>query len=124
MTDNQNEYRIIWEQTRRLIKLQVENARFLAAEKLTVLLSSITFYAISAVIVTCVTIFLTIVAVHLMMEHVKPQWAYTIVAAFYLMLLLILILCKKSLIINPIARFISTVVLDPPQSKTPNDKQP
>ena len=70
MTDNPNQYRTLWEQLRRLFNLEVENARFLVTEKLVVLLSSITFYAILAVIITCVTIFLTIGVVNLMLERV------------------------------------------------------
>ncbi len=119
MTDNPNQYRTLWEQLRRLFNLEVENARFLVTEKLVVLLSSITFYAILAVIITCVTIFLTIGAVNLMLERVEPHWAYMIVAAFYLMLMLILIIFRRQLIINPIARFLSSVILDPP-SATPH----
>ena len=124
MTDNPNQYRTLWEQLRRLFNLEVENARFLVTEKLVVLLSSITFYAILAVIITCVTIFLTIGVVNLMLERVEPHWAYMIVAAFYLMLMLILIIFRRQLIINPIARFLSSVILDPP-SATPhkNDTQ-
>ncbi|MDE6306468.1 MAG: phage holin family protein [Muribaculaceae bacterium] len=119
MTDNPNQYRTLWEQLRRLFNLEVENARFLVTEKLVVLLSSITFYAILAVIITCVTIFLTIGVVNLMLERVEPHWAYMIVAAFYLMLMLILIIFRRQLIINPIARFLSSVILDPP-SATPH----
>ena len=119
MTDNPNQYRTLWEQLRRLFNLEVENARFLVTEKLVVLLSSITFYAILAVIITCVTIFLTIGAGNLMLERVEPHWAYMIVAAFYLMLMLILIIFRRQLIINPIARFLSSVILDPP-SATPH----
>lgn len=123
MTDNQNQYRTLWEQLRRLFNLEVENARFLVTEKLTILLSSIAFYAIVAVIITCVTIFITIGVVNLILEHVEPHWAYMIVASFYLILLLLLIILRKQLIINPIARFLSTVILDPPVSKPKNDKQ-
>ena len=119
MTDNPNQYRTLWEQLRRLFNLEVENARFLVTEKLVVLLSSITFYAILAVIITCVTIFLTIGVVNLMLERVEPHGAYMIVAAFYLMLMLILIIFRRQLIINPIARFLSSVILDPP-SATPH----
>ncbi len=119
MTDNPNQYRTLWEQLRRLFNLEVENARFLVTEKLVVLLSSITFYAILAVIITCVTIFLTIGVVNLMLERIEPHWAYMIVAAFYLMLMLILIIFRRQLIINPIARFLSSVILDPP-SATPH----
>ena len=119
MTDNPNQDRTLWEQLRRLFNLEVENARFLVTEKLVVLLSSITFYAILAVIITCVTIFLTIGVVNLMLERVEPHWAYMIVAAFYLMLMLILIIFRRQLIINPIARFLSSVILDPP-SATPH----
>ena len=121
MTDNPNQYRTLWEQLRRLFNLEVENARFLVTEKLVVLLSSITFYAILAVIITCVTIFLTIGVVNLMLERVEPHWAYMIVAAFYLMLMLILIIFRRQLIINPIARFLSSVILDPPATPHKND---
>lgn len=123
MTDNQNQYRTLWEQLRRLFNLEVDNARFLVTEKLAVLLSSITFYAILVVIITCVTIFLTIGVVNLMLERVEPHWAYIIVASFYLMLMVVLILCRRQLIINPITRFLSSVMLDPPSSSTPNKNE-
>jgi len=123
MTDNQNQYRTLWEQLRRLFNLEVENARLLVTEKLTRLLSAIAFYAIVAVIITCVTIYITIGVANLIMEYVEPHWAYMLVASFYLILLLLLITLRKQLIINPIARFLSTVILDPPASGPKNDKQ-
>ena len=123
MTDNQNQYRTLWEQLRRLFNLEVDNARFLVTEKLAVLLSSITFYAILVVIITCVTIFLTIGVVNLMLERVEPHWAYIIVASFYLLLMVVLILFRRQLIINPITRFLSSVMLDPPSSSTPNKNE-
>ena len=52
-------YRRLYDETRRLIGLEVENARLLLTEKLTLLFGRVTLVAVCFVLAVCVIIFLS-----------------------------------------------------------------
>jgi len=107
------------------IKLLVEDTRLNVAEKLTRLLSAIALCSLLTIVVTVALVFVSI-AVGLALTHIfSPLLAFSSVAAFYIILMIILIAARKKLLADPIARFISVLLLDPPQEPTPtNDSQP
>ncbi len=50
--------------------------------------------------------------------NLEPCWTYLIVGGLYILLAIVCFLLRRQLIIDPIARYISRVILDPPASKT------
>lgn len=111
-------YRRIYDETRRLVNLEVENARLVLTEKLTLLFGRVTLVAVSFVLAVCVLIFLSMSISDLLLERFTPWVTYLIVAVFYALLVTIVALFRRQLIIDPIARYISKVILDPrPSSK-------
>ena len=82
MADKQNQLNTFWEELKSTLKLNVDYAKLTAAEKMTMLLTSIA-------------------------TGVGIIWAYFIMCAFYVLILAAILAFRKQLIINPIARFVS-----------------
>ena len=89
------------------LKLLVEDARLNAAEKLTKLLS------------VCVLFVLLTLALS---AAISPLWAFIIVTAFYLLLIVLVVTCRRSLIENPIARFITALIVKEPCEQKPTSE--
>lgn len=120
-------YRRLIEEVRKLVSLEVENARLMLTEKLTLLFGRIALVAVCFILAACVVIFLSMSVSDLLLQSLSPWATYMIVAGFYALLILILALCRKALIIDPIARYLSSVLLDPPaqpsQPQTPQQDE-
>lgn len=106
-------YQHLLRECKRLVNLEMESAKLALAEKLTLLLSRIALTASCFVIAACVVIFLSMSMADLLLETFTPWFTYLIVACFYTLLIIIVIACRRALIINPIARYISIVLLSP-----------
>ncbi|MDE6464631.1 MAG: phage holin family protein [Muribaculaceae bacterium] len=98
----------------RYVKLLVEDTRLNIAEKLTRLLSAVAVCAILLILALVALVFISIGVSLALAPVLDPVWAFLIVAAFYLVLIGVLLLFKTQLIVDPIARFLSSLLLDPP----------
>lgn len=104
-------------------KLLIEDTRLSIAEKLTRLLATIALASLLTIIATVALVFISIAVGIALAKSLSPLWSFVIVAGFYLSLLVILITCRRTLLVNPIARFISTILLPPPtKNDTGNDQ--
>lgn len=107
----------------RYVKLLIEDTRLNATEKLTRLFSAITIFAIVLVLGLAALLFLSVAVAEAISDFISPIWAYIILAAFYALLAGVVVLCRYSFIVNPIARFISRLLLDAPENNsTSHDK--
>lgn len=102
---------------RRLIGLHVENVRLKTTEKLTVLLAAIAFYAVAMAVGLVCLVFVSIGIGHLLATTVRPHLAYLIIAVVYLVLFILVILLKRQLFVNPIARFVSRLLVEKPEEE-------
>ena len=97
-------------------KLRLEDARLNAAEKLTLLLSALTFYALMIIVGMVALIFISIGVGHMLASTIShPMWAYVYIAGFYVILFVLLVVFRQKLIFDPIARFISRLIVEPPK---------
>ena len=101
----------------RYLTLQLDYARLSAAEKLTVLLSTIAFFALLVILGMITLVFISIGIGHWLPATVAPYTAYLFVSAFYLLLLALLIVFRNQIIFNPAARFISRLFLKAPDEE-------
>lgn len=90
------------------------------AEKLSILLSTVAFASVIMAIALVLIVFITIGVGHLLATSIAPHMAYLIVAGFYLLLLIVAVLLRKRLFINPIARFMSRLLVEPPKPESEN----
>lgn len=99
----------------RYLTLQLDYAKLTATEKLTVLLSTIAFFALILILGLITLVFISIGIGHLLASTVAPYTAYLYVSAFYLVLLVLLIVFRNQIIFNPVSRFLSRLFLKNPE---------
>ena len=112
-----NNYSLLYRLAMRLFNLKVEDARLMLAVKLTKLLGAVVYLFVGFMLLLCLLGFIAAGAAHLLCEFMSPMWAYLIIALFYFLLLTVVIAAKKYLIINPIARFISRLIVEQPKQR-------
>ena len=111
MFDTQNNaFRKLFEEGKKYINLQIDYAKLTATEKISVILGMSVLFAVILVLSVGA-------GIYLLEPLVGIVGSYAIVGAVFLLLIAIVILFKKKLILVPITRFISKVLLD--NEKTP-----
>lgn len=103
------------------LKLLFEDTRLNFAEKLTRILSASALFLLLTIVATVAFVFLSIAVSLALSVIIRPLWAFVIVSAFYVLVIAVLVLFRRQLITDPIARFISSILLDPPTDKTPTN---
>lgn len=99
----------------RYLRLTAEDLRLTAAEKLTVLFSAVTFFSLVLIVGIVALVFVSVGVGHWLAATVAPMTAYLYIAFFYVAVLLLLILFKRQLIIDPICRFVTRLIVEPPK---------
>lgn len=105
----------------RYIRLLIEDTRLNVAEKLTLLCSGVAVSAVLAILCTVAMVFISIGVALLLAQSTGTLWAFIIVAAFYVVLILLVIVFKRQIFTDPIARFISSLIVTPPVKPAPKD---
>lgn len=105
------------------VKLEVEYMKLTAAEKVTILLTSLIFGAVCLLIGMVMLIILALAAVDAFKLILSPWLACLCVAAILMVLILILYFFRKHILLNPIARLITRIICDAPGDgkKTTNE---
>ena len=106
---------------KRLLRLKAENFRLIAAERLSLLLENILFIILAFLLGVCFMGFVAFALVHFLADFMQPGLAYLCVAGLYAIIIAVLIIFRRSLIGDPIARLVSRLILDEP--KTPTDQK-
>lgn len=101
---------------RRFVALNVENARLTATEKLTLLFTAVAYFALLLMFGSLALVFVSIGVGHLLATTVAVHLAYLYVAAFYVIIVLLIVAFKRQLLLNPICRFISMLLAKNPQT--------
>ncbi len=93
-------------------KLEVNYIKLTAAEKLIVLVSSMIIGGLALLLLLPVFIMFLFALADVFKLIMAPSLAYLTVGGIVLLLLVSLYFFKKQLIINPVSRFITKVILD------------
>ena len=99
-------------QGKRYLTLQFNYGKLTLAEKLTILLSGVLLVMICLTLSAFAIGFLAFALVDAWKESMSSVGAYSVVAAIFVVLTVVVYLCRKALIINPIARFVSKLFFD------------
>lgn len=110
-----NTYSLLYKLARRLFQLKIEDARLTLAVKLTKLFGAIVVAAVSFILFLCIMTFVSIALANLLSDVMQPAWAYLIIAGFYALVLVVIILARRALVMDPIARFISRLIIESPK---------
>lgn len=120
-----NTYSAILNEVKNLCGLEIDNLKLLLTEKLTLLLAKFAVTSIIVLMSISAFIFLTIALANLLLEYISPALTYCIVSLPFIVIIAIVYFLRKQLIIDPIARYLSTLILTPPHTKnnsTPSSK--
>lgn len=93
------------------IELNVENVKLTAAEKTVRLLSALALVSLIALFAMLALLFLSVAVADFIAESLGSGWAFSIVTGFYLLLMVIVVVFRRNLIINPVSRFITRLFL-------------
>ena len=107
-----DEIKDIFVQGRDWIKLEIEYAKLTVAEKFTLLLSAMIIGAICLLMGMVVLILLSFALVELFKMMIPPVLAYLAVSGIICLLILVLYLLRNPLLLNPIARFITRLLIN------------
>ena len=113
MPDKQNQFSTFWTELRSVLKPNIDYARLTAAEKLTMLLTMLSFSLLAFVLISLIMFFLSLAIVRCIASEIGMIWAYFIMCGFYVLLFALAFAFRKQLIINPIARFVSRLFFNP-----------
>ncbi len=112
MSEQKDDLKSTWYNVLALGKLYFENLKLLSIEKTTVLLSHGAM-AILLLMLGVIAFFFISIALVLLLARVLPvMWCFLIMGCFYLVLGLLAVLFRRTLFIDPIARFMSRLFLD------------
>lgn len=106
-----NNYTRLWDMIKRYVSLNIENVKLSAAEKITLVLSAMAMIMGGVLLGVTLLFFLSLAVVQFIAPYLGMGWAYMIMAGFVALLFIVVYLLRKPLIYNPVARFISRVVL-------------
>ena len=101
----------LWTRLKELALLKFEYAKLTTAERLSILLSAMAIALICMIGVAMFLFFISLSLVEVLALSLGMAWSSFIVSMIYVVIMALVILLRKPLIINPIARFISKVML-------------
>ena len=116
-TDNRSSFTQIFEEGKKYLTLQFDYVKLTATEKIS-LIGSMTLVLILALIfMTGAMFYLSFALVYLMEPYIGLMWSYAVLAGIALLCAVVVIVFRTPLIINPITRFLTKVLL------SDNDKE-
>ena len=114
-----DELRAMWREARRWWTNEVEYIKLTAAEKFTILMSALVVGAICMFVGTIALVIFSFALVEVFRNFLSPALAYTCVGGIFVLMLVLLYLLRRPLVYNPIARFITRLILDKTENKKP-----
>lgn len=100
-------------------KLEVEYLKLTAAEKIIILVSMMVIGVVVLLLLLPAILMFLFALAQVFIGFLPVAVAYVCVGGIVLLLLGILVLFRKQLVINPVAKFISKVLLDHPENRNP-----
>jgi uncharacterized protein YqhQ len=97
---------------RRYGTLKLEYAKLTAAEKFTLLVGWMAIGLICLICASFLIFLLSLAVAELFKTIMCPALAYVCVSGIFLLLIIVVLLLRKSLVINPISRFITMVLFE------------
>lgn len=93
-------------------KLEIEYVKLTAAEKIIILMSAMIIGAIFMILLLPVILMFLFALAQVFVDFMPTALAYVCVGGIVLLILLILYIFRKELVVNPVAKFISKLLLE------------
>ncbi len=111
-----NEIKEIFTQSRTWVEIQVEYAKLTAAEKFTLMTSTFVVGSICMLLGMVVIILLSFALTDVFKLIMAPALAYLTVSGILILLIILIYVFRQALIYNPIARYMTRLLLGAPVS--------
>lgn len=98
-------------------KLEIEYIKLTAAEKLIIIVSMMVIGMVVLLLLLPAVLMFLFALAQVFIDFMPVAVAYVVVGGIVILLLCLLVIFRKSLIINPVAKFISKVLLDHQEKK-------
>lgn len=116
-TDNRSSFRQIFEEGKKYLTLQFDYVKLTATEKISLIGSMSLVLILALIFMTGAMFYLSFALVYLMEPYIGLMWSYAVLAGIALLCAVVVIVFRTPLIINPITRFLTKVLL------SDNDKE-
>lgn len=116
--DNNVSMKFTGQVVKRFLRLGLDNMRLTLTEKLTVLFSAMAFFVIAIALCAFVLVFISVGVVKLLTLSMPEHFAYMLVSVVYLIVFGVLYVLRQKIIVDPIARFLSRLLVKPPKTNS------
>lgn len=106
---------------RRLFRLYLEKTRLTVAERLSLLLAAGVMVFICSLLGIIGLVFVSGALIELLALWISPIASWAIVGGIYFLLAALIVLLRKPLIFNPVARFVSMLIFKENEGIDPDD---
>lgn len=110
-SETTNSFQSLFTQGKEYLELKCQYAKLTLAERLTIILSALVVGAIVLFISVIALFFLSVAVVNWLSAYMSLGWACTVVGLFYVIVGCLIVVFRKPLIENPIARLVSRSIL-------------
>lgn len=107
-----DEFKEIFSQTKKWITLEIRYAKLTAAEKCTILMGAIALALISLLIGMVILILLAWSLVDFLREFMSPSLACLSVSGVLVLVIILIVVLRNPLVINPISRFLTKLFIE------------
>lgn len=111
MAETQNTYSRMRQQATDATRLYIRLARLTLAEKITVFLTAAAVAVGVFIFAVIFLFFLSIAVAHWLAPALGLAWSYALISFLFLIFIALLFIFRKAMIMNPISRFISRLLL-------------
>lgn len=111
MSEEKSQFKQLIDESKDYIKFRLEYGKLTLTEKLVMLLSSLAIGLICVFLGVLIILFLSISAMDWIAESLGHAWATLIICGAYVLMIILLVALRKPLIINPMSRMISRIIL-------------
>lgn len=111
------DYQRIGRLLRRYVSLNIENMRLSLTERLTLMMGAITIAVLALILGSIGLVFLTAGLAYILKSHMDIQWVYLIVSGIYFGIVAAIFLFRRTLVYNPICKFLSRLIVAAPVRK-------
>lgn len=111
MTTDDN-YQYIWDLLKRLFHLKTENFKLILSHKLTIFLGTTALAMIGLILGGLVIAFLSLALARFLSDFMPLYCGYLIAGGVLVVLFIIVFAARRTLIMNPLARFISRLFFE------------
>ena len=108
------------ETVKRYLHLRIEQVKFLGTEKLSIILAAMVFLMVTILLAVIAVCYFSVALLQLLQSCVGIVWAGVIMGVVMLLLIGLVYMMRRRWILDPIARFLSRVLLDDKDDNTEN----